>query len=487
MKTLIVLCGLVLSSAACMGAVVKGPIVNPANGHAYYLLTANTWTGSEAEAVTLGGHLVTVNDAAENAWVCSTFSQVMYIWTGLNDAAVDGEFVWSSGQSVSYFNWYPGEPNNFNRGESYVEISTGTCQWNDNKNDGGRIGLSVSGVVEVESCEPGTQFLNVLLPEILLDIPVVKVSRLKLRFAPLGLNFTVQQPNEPDALCEAQSNVGTLTMSAVLELPIVGQTEETLIGYSTAQATLTLFQDGRLRWYTPGFDVTVAPPFCIPGCLLFNKPCSVSALTEWLTPSELGFSPLAVPFETTVRAAEHLLHQRLSTKSEIQSCLQKLVWEDPGQTDLLVTSPTGEKTGMTASGTIVEDIPGAAYFPSVPLVFILNPDQGTYQTEVRGRTSGNYELFGAILDSSRIVLQQSYAGSLDVGQTAVHSMVVPPTMSILKTPTNIVIRWNLPANGFLLESSDSLTPASWTPVPGVFTNSVTLSADTPKRFYRLRK
>jgi hypothetical protein len=466
--------------------VVSGPIINPANGHAYYLLTKNTWTGSEAEATTLGGHLVTVNDAAENAWVCSTFSQAMFIWTGLNDAAVDGQFVWSSGRPVNYFNWQAGEPNNFMGGESYVEIATGNCQWNDNKNDGGRAGLSVSGVVEVESCESGTQFHNVLLPEILLDLPVVKVARLKLRFAPLGLNFTVQQPSEPDALCEARSNVGTLTMSAVLELPIVGQTEEIVIGYSTAQATLTLFQDGRLRWYTPGFDVTAASPLCIPLCL-FNKPCSVDALTVWVTPSELGFSPLTVPFDTTVRAAEDLLHRRLSTMSEIQSCLQIFVLENPGQTDLLVTAPTGEQTGMTASGTIVEDILGAAYFPSMPLVFILNPDQGTYQTEVRGRTSGSYELFGAIFDSSHIVLRQSYAGSLDAGQTAVHSMVVPPAMSILKTPTNIVIRWNLPASGFVLESSDTLTPASWAPVPGVSTNSVTLSADTPKRFYRLRK
>ena len=44
-------------------SILQGAVTNPANGHTYYLLTQNTWTASEAEAVTLGGHLVTANDA----------------------------------------------------------------------------------------------------------------------------------------------------------------------------------------------------------------------------------------------------------------------------------------------------------------------------------------------------------------------------------------------------------------------------------------
>ena len=51
--------------------VVQGPI--DYNGHRYYFLSNDTWAASEAFALTLGGHLVTIDDAAENAFVENTF------------------------------------------------------------------------------------------------------------------------------------------------------------------------------------------------------------------------------------------------------------------------------------------------------------------------------------------------------------------------------------------------------------------------------
>ena len=93
--------------------ILTGPITNPANGNTYYLLEPDSWDNSEAEAVALGGHLVTVNDAAENQWIYDTFDGGVgrNLWLGYNDVAVEGTFVWSSGETPGYTNWRPGEPN----------------------------------------------------------------------------------------------------------------------------------------------------------------------------------------------------------------------------------------------------------------------------------------------------------------------------------------------------------------------------------------
>ena len=96
--------------------VLTGPITNPANGHWYYLLEADYWTNAEAQAVQLGGHLVTINDAAENAWVFNTFGNYggvpRELHIGLTDAGHEGQWVWTSGEAANYRNWAPGEPNN---------------------------------------------------------------------------------------------------------------------------------------------------------------------------------------------------------------------------------------------------------------------------------------------------------------------------------------------------------------------------------------
>ncbi len=96
-------------SSNANASIITGPIVNPANGHSYFLLNENNWTNSEAEALTLGGHMATINDAAENDWVFDTFSFFGDIdrdlWIGFSDAITEGVFLWSSGEPVTYTNW----------------------------------------------------------------------------------------------------------------------------------------------------------------------------------------------------------------------------------------------------------------------------------------------------------------------------------------------------------------------------------------------
>jgi hypothetical protein len=88
------------------------------NGHEYLLTsTEMTWPDAEAEAVTRGGHLVTLNNDEEFQFVLDNFEKDPYqqfpMWIGLNDIASEGNFVWSSGETASAeFMWHWPEPDN---------------------------------------------------------------------------------------------------------------------------------------------------------------------------------------------------------------------------------------------------------------------------------------------------------------------------------------------------------------------------------------
>lgn len=136
--------------------VEHGPIVNPANGHSYYQIAINTWASAEVEAQGLGGHLVAISDAAENAWVWSTFAPFgsAPFWIGANDVANEGYFVWSNGEPWWYQAWWweGGEPNNAGGVEHWAEINNGV--WNDTDGYGPN-----SAIVEVED-EPLLLFVE---------------------------------------------------------------------------------------------------------------------------------------------------------------------------------------------------------------------------------------------------------------------------------------------------------------------------------------
>lgn len=126
--------------------------INPANGHRYVLYATTSWDAAEATAVALGGHLVTINDAEENAWVAAQFgvsgSVGRRIWLGLNDSAVEGQFEWISGEPATYLNWSSGEPNDAGANEDYAEMLGVPGTWNDMPLSGGtasHVGLAEIG------------------------------------------------------------------------------------------------------------------------------------------------------------------------------------------------------------------------------------------------------------------------------------------------------------------------------------------------------
>jgi len=164
------------------GAVIEGPVFNPANGHTYVLLDKTTWTASEAQAVTLGGHLASVNSAAESQFLldnfCSGVNDRRTLWIGLTDNGSEGTFHWTSGEPLAFTNWMSGEPNNHAESggpENFVSFnwnyapglpaSSPRGTWNDDI-DNGHPGVArhapgpFNGVVELVP-EPGAAHLLV--------------------------------------------------------------------------------------------------------------------------------------------------------------------------------------------------------------------------------------------------------------------------------------------------------------------------------------
>jgi hypothetical protein len=130
--------------------IIAGPIVNPANGHSYYLLNPSSWTSAEATAVQMGGHLATVRNADENEFLRANIAGFdgadRRLWIGLNDAAQLNVYVWTSGEPVTYTNWDPGEPSHAGGLEHWVELFGSNGHWNDNRDVPN---VTVYGCVEV--------------------------------------------------------------------------------------------------------------------------------------------------------------------------------------------------------------------------------------------------------------------------------------------------------------------------------------------------
>ena len=135
-----------IGSTAMVGVVDSStttPLVARGNS-LYTIVLGPTWEEAEANAVKLGGHLVTINDGAENEWLTQYYGKGK--WIGINDKEKEGTFKWSSGEEVVYTNWAPGEPNNASSIQDYGWIEFENGKWDDNSNNP----LVFQGIAEIK-------------------------------------------------------------------------------------------------------------------------------------------------------------------------------------------------------------------------------------------------------------------------------------------------------------------------------------------------
>lgn len=149
-----------LPAQAPLPDVLAGPVVNRANGHAYYLLSQATWTDSEAKAVELGGHLATINNQVEQDWAFGQFgffgAVSRHLWIGFRSTTTptpDSAYSWVSVEPTTYTHWADPEPNDplelLGR-EKYVIMYFPTHPWYAGKWANASDDYPASGVVEIQ-------------------------------------------------------------------------------------------------------------------------------------------------------------------------------------------------------------------------------------------------------------------------------------------------------------------------------------------------
>ncbi|MBK9583581.1 MAG: hypothetical protein IPO48_17290 [Saprospiraceae bacterium] len=144
----------------------------------YYLSNATyTWQQAYAHAQSVGGEMLCITSAAENAFILNTWSIPGFAsqrtWLGATDNEAYGGteanntnngWVWVSGEPFSYTNWASGEPNGL-ANEDYVEMfgtgGTEPGRWNDNTNTFGPLRY----IMEVENCSYNCYDLAVIQNE----------------------------------------------------------------------------------------------------------------------------------------------------------------------------------------------------------------------------------------------------------------------------------------------------------------------------------
>ena len=130
----------------------------------YVLVEGPSWSEAQANAIKLGGNLVTINDKEENDWIFKNFEQIstgssegLGVMIGITDGEEEGTWKWISGEEVTYSNWGTNQPDNSRGLENHSVIGWDRGTWNDIQEDWNNLQTitkwgEVKGLVEVSIC-----------------------------------------------------------------------------------------------------------------------------------------------------------------------------------------------------------------------------------------------------------------------------------------------------------------------------------------------
>lgn len=145
------------------------------NGNAYSLTDGlGSWTAAESEAVSQGGHLVAINDMAENSWLTTTFnnsySRNYYgngshniAWIGFYQSFGPGGWEWINGDMATFFNPYYLFPQGGTHAYLHLEFHPSPGTWNANSIHDTTYAYNPRGIIEVVGGAPVPEPSTLLL------------------------------------------------------------------------------------------------------------------------------------------------------------------------------------------------------------------------------------------------------------------------------------------------------------------------------------
>jgi hypothetical protein len=197
------------------------------NGHLYEVLidTEATWDQAKAQAEALGGHLVTITSAEEQEFIeyllVTSSAQTGAYWIGLIETTTEGIYTWDNGESLSYVNWYPGQPDNAlgqfggeNRGhivwavEPEASHFANRGKWNDLRAEGwdinpfgdypdlNRGGYIVEFEGDITPCYTQQQVDEIVAQAVTEAVAAKEATIFNLQQTVSSLNVTIDQQNQ---------------------------------------------------------------------------------------------------------------------------------------------------------------------------------------------------------------------------------------------------------------------------------------------------
>jgi hypothetical protein len=331
---------------------------NPATGHDYlFVEDGMSWADAEAYAVSLGGHLVTVNDAAENDWLIATLGTEYYI--GMNDRAIEGTWVWASGEPVTFTGWFDGEPNDYQGQDAAVIWNKPPVGWDDVSDSWNQF------VVEV--------------------VPIPTLTSFTPASGPVGTSVTVTGTGFTGATKVTFNGTAATSFS----VPSATQIAATVPSGATS-GTLAVTTPGGTATSAASFTVTTPPPP--------PPPPSV-------TPTVASFSPTSGPVSTLVTltgtgfsgATKVTFNGTAATSFSVASATQITATVPAGASSGPIAVITAAGTGASAASFTVTAPPPPVFTPTVTL-------------KLTGLTNGAVKL-GKSMTAKGKVTPTSLAGS----------------------------------------------------------------------------